>query len=177
MEISPMLVATNCDKVELVIDGKLYGSYLPSRAHFKGLEYPPVVIPNIRGEWGMSWQKGEFVGYHKGKEVIRQTYSEAPIFAELSVEADDSVLALGETWDSSRIVVSSLDQESNPLMFHNTIINIEVDGAADLIGPAQIVLQGGSSAFWVRTNGQQGGVNITVTSAEGKQQKINMTVR
>ena len=177
MEISPMLVATNCDKVELYIDGSLYGSYLPSRGHFKGIEYPPVVIPNIRGEWGMSWQKGEFVGYHQGKEVIRKTFSEAPVFDELRVEADDQELSNGDAWDACRIVVSSLDQEENPLMFHNTIANIKVAGAGELIGPDQIVLQGGSSAFWVRTNGARGDIEITVSTVEGKQQHTVIAVR
>jgi beta-galactosidase len=177
MEISPILVTTNCDKVELLVDGKLYGTYFPSRAHFKGLEYPPVVIPNIQGEWGMSWQKGEFIGYHQGKEVVRKAYSEAPVLSKLEVIADDQNLTLDDSWDCTRVVVASLDQEGNPLMFHNTIITVEVDGAGDLIGPSQLVLQGGSSAFWVRTKEEKGAMNITVTADNENIVKTTINVR
>ena len=176
MEVSPMLVMTNCDKVEVFIGDKLYGTFLPSRAHFKGLEYPPIVIPKIEGEWGMSWAGAEFVGYHKGEEVIRKVFTEAPVFDQLALEADDSELALGETWDSTRMVVSALDQAGNPLMFHNTIVNIEVSGAVDLIGPKQIMLQGGSTAFWVRTTGEEGPADISITSPEGKTNKLTLNV-
>ena len=177
MEVSPMLVMTNCDKVEVTIGDTLYGTFLPSRAHFKGLEYPPVVIPKIEGEWGMSWADAEFIGYHKGKEVIRKPFAADPVFSELAVEADSCELRLGDTWDCTRVVVSSLDQTGNPLMFHDTIVNIEVSGAAELIGPKAIVLKGGNSAFWIRTTGETGTAQVVVSSMDGKKQVVEIQVQ
>ena len=76
-----------------------------------------------------------------------------------------------------RIVVSSLDQAGNPLMFHDTIVNIEVVGAADLIGPKTIVLKGSTSAFWIRTKGLIGTAKVSVTSSEGQHQAIEISVK
>lgn len=176
MAVSPMLVMTNCDKVEVIIDGKPYGSFLPSRSHFKGLEYPPVIIPSIEGEWGMSWAGAEFIGYHQGKAVVRKTFTEEPVLTELKVKADDQALNPGDTWDCTRVVVCSQDQAGNPLPFHDTIVKIETSGPISLIGPDTLVLKGGSSAFWVRTNGEKGRAEICVTSLCGHKQRIEITV-
>ena len=178
MEVSPMLVATNCDKVELFIDGKLYGRYFPSRAHFKGLDYPPVIIPDIRGEWGMNWQEGEFVGYYQNTEVIRKSYAANPLFSQLHVQADNDHLdSQGESWDATRIVISALDQTGNPLMYHNTIVNIEVPDMLELIGPKQITLIGGTGAFWVKTRHLSGEAVITITTTEGVETQITLVIK
>ncbi|RYV01366.1 beta-galactosidase [Shewanella sp. OPT22] len=178
MEISPMLVATNCDKVELFIDDQLYGSYLPSRSHFKGLEFPPVVIPHIRGEWGMSWKKGDFVGFSNGREVIRKSFTEAPQLTTFTAIADsETLLAEADSWDATRIVLSAQDQCGNPLVYHNTIVNIEIDGAIELIGPKQIVLPGGTGALWVRSAGKIGTGLVSFKTSEGHQQSIVLSVQ
>ena len=176
MEVSPILVMTNCDKVDVTIGGKPYGTYYPSRAQFKGLPYPPVVIDKIEGEWGMSWVDAEFIGYSMGEEVARQPFAAGPLFVDLALKPDSACLELGETWDATRIIVSSRDQHGHPLMFHDTIVQIEVTGAAELIGPSMVVLKGGTSAFWIRTKGVVGNAAVAVTAQDGKRQQVTVAV-
>ena len=68
-------------------------------------------------------------------------------------------------WDATRVVVRALDQTSQVLPFFMDPINIAVEGVGGIIGPNNLSLIGGEIAFWVKTFGNPGEIEITVKSA------------
>lgn len=50
--ITPLTVFTNCDYIEVEVNGKELGRFYPDKERFPGLEYPPCVIDNFNVCWG-----------------------------------------------------------------------------------------------------------------------------
>lgn len=173
--IIPLVVLTNCDTIEFIYDGELFGTYQPDRKTYPGLPHPPVVINDKLGHWGNSWQDGEFIGYIDGKEVARQKFAGNQVPSQLQVVADDTSLNAGDM-DATRIVISALDQLGNTMPFYMEPVEVCVSGAGELIGPDSLCLIGGQTAIWVRTTGEAGHIDISVKSARLGVREISLAV-
>jgi len=68
-----------------------------------------------------------------------------------------------ETSDGGRIVVRPVDTLGHALPYPPEAVTVGVAGAASLIGPAVLPLLGGSTAFWIRSDGV-GPISISVGS-------------
>ena len=77
--VSPLLIHTNCDKIDFYYGGKFIKTYFPARSLFKGLEYPPVIIEEVDSNWGFLWEGVEFKGYISGKQIATKKYSNSQI--------------------------------------------------------------------------------------------------
>lgn len=159
--VIPLVIFTNCDEIKFYYGDELKGTFQPDREHYPALSHPPVVVDEMAGEWGMRWEDGIFVGYVSGEEVIRKMYSRNSVPTHLTLTQDDSRLKAGD-WDATRIVVKVSDQHHNILPFFQEPVNINVEGAGMLIGPSQLSLIGGQTAFWVKTTGETGDIHISV---------------
>ncbi|MFR3728029.1 glycoside hydrolase family 2 TIM barrel-domain containing protein [Lacrimispora sp.] len=160
--VIPLVIFTNCDEVRFYYGDELKGTFQPDWQHYPALSHPPVVIDEMAGEWGMRWEDGVFAGYVHGKEVIRNMYSRNSVPTHLTLTPDDFSLKAGD-WDATRIVVKVSDQLHNTLPFLQEPVSIKVGGTGVLIGPSELSLIGGQTAFWVRTTGETGTIHISVT--------------
>nr|Q59750.1 RecName: Full=Beta-galactosidase; Short=Beta-gal; AltName: Full=Lactase [Sinorhizobium meliloti]AAA26296.1 beta-galactosidase [Sinorhizobium meliloti] len=146
--VLPLIVLTNCDEIELKY-GSLTKRVGPDRENFPHLPHPPVVIDHRHftkdelGVWGMKWESAEFTGFIAGKPVADLRMAADPVPTTLQVEADSKTLRR-EGRDTVRLILRALDQAGNVLPFLNDAVDIEIHGPARLVGPARIVLQGGS---------------------------------
>ncbi len=161
--IAPLTVATNCDSVDFYYGSEKLGSFSPATEEFPHLPHPPVILREIEGEWGMHWDAGEIVGFIDGKEVARQKFSANPTPVNLEVTVDDTELSAGD-WDSSRVVIRLLDEHNNPLPFVDEIIELECEGVGEIIGPDSFSLIAGVRAFWVKTQGTAGNIDIKIST-------------
>ena len=174
--VIPLVILTNCDEVSFYYGGELKGSYKPDRERYGALPHPPVVIDDMTGDWGMKWEDGLFIGSIDGKEVIRRSFSRNPVPARFEVLADDLSLKAGD-WDVTRVRVSVKDQPGNVMPYYMETLNLTVEGAGELIGPAQLSLIGGQTAFWVRTKGDAGQILVSAGCPSlGKTEQITITV-
>lgn len=147
--IRPLVIFTNCDEIKLYIGGTYKGTFKPEREQYAGVEYPPVMISRIEGEWGDHWHEGEFAGYVSGTEVIRRKFSPDPVPVKLKAEADDVEL-ISDRPDATRIVYTLVDQEGNLLPFIPEYIDLTISGPGDILGPHRTALIGGCIAVWIR---------------------------
>lgn len=159
--VIPLVIFTNCDEIRFLYGEEDKGTFKPDRENFPALAYPPVVIDEMTGEWGMRWEDATFIGYIGGKEVMRRQYVRNAVPNKIELELDDTTLAVGD-WDSTRVVVKVSDQCGNPMPFFAEPISITVQGEGELIGPSQLSLIGGMSAFWVKTSGKFGKIEVSV---------------
>ena len=147
---------------------------------------------NLMGQfvlgWGSADESWELVGIVGGKEVARRRYGGDSVATRLLVKADDEVLLsgggrelasgepLGEAWDATRVEVRLVDQYGNLCPFAADSVDLEVSGPGRILGPTRMPLMGGCLAFWVRTTGKKGRLDITVRSARVAAAAIAVTV-
>jgi beta-galactosidase len=112
--------------------------------------------------WGSPSSEYTFDGLIGG-EVVCSTILAPSSSAGLLVEPDTEELVEDETWDACRVVVRHVDTLGHDLPYSTETVTVEVDGAATLIGPANLPLLGGSTAFWIRSDGV-GPIRVVVTS-------------
>lgn len=158
-DIAPLTIFTNCDKVAYCVGGIKNGEYYPCIDRYAGVEYPPVIIDKIDGEWGMGWQDAEFVGYINDKEVIRKKYVKDPVPTRLIVDVDNTKLNAGEM-DTTRLIFKVIDQAGNEMPYIDEIVTVEIEGPGSIIGPSQFSLIGGCRGAWIKTNGEAGEIII-----------------
>lgn len=174
--VIPLVIFTNCDEIIFYYGEELKGTFKPDQEHYPALTHPPVVVDEMTGEWGMRWEDATFIGYVNGKEVIRKHYSRNSFPTQLILTVDDSGLNAGD-WDATRVVVKVIDQFDNIMPFFSEAVNIYVEGVGELIGPSQVSLIGGQIAFWVKTTGKTGKINISVSCPRlEKEEKTVITV-
>ena len=178
----PMYIFSNCDYVEVFINGRFARRLFPYRRWFAGLKHAPMYMDRIpKGLWDKwDWMDSEFVGYLDGEAVIQKKFVRNPVPTKLLIKADDNVLhaqCKDEAYDVTRIVFQTVDQYGNSLDYLMDSISISVDGPADLIGPSVTTMQGGCIAAWIRTNGEKGTVTVSAKTSRLESETIEVTVQ
>lgn len=112
--------------------------------------------------WGTPSSEYTFEGM-VGGEVVCSTTVGPSHSAALVVEPDATELVEAETYDVARVVVRHVDTLGHDVPYSTEAVTVEVAGAAALIGPRVLPLLGGSTAFWIRSDGD-GPIRVTVTS-------------
>lgn len=147
--VSPFMVLTNCDYIEVEMYGKEPARYYPDNRYI-GLEHPPIEIENEIGVWQELWQDGKITGYYKGQAVIEKKFLRDSKLDNLEVQADDTCL-FGDYVDTTRIVCRAEDSAGTTLVYFPGVIQAETRGAVEIIGPSVIPVRGGYAAFWIKT--------------------------
>ena len=150
--VSPFMVLTNCDYIEVEMYGKPPVRYYPDNRYI-GLEHPPIEIEEEIGVWQDLWQDGAITGYYKGKAVIQKKFLRDSSLHDMEVTADDTRL-YGDYTDATRVVCRVTDRVSTTLVYFPGIIQVETNGPIQVIGPSAIPVRGGCAAFWVKTKPQ-----------------------
>jgi len=114
--------------------------------------------------WGQPGDVFEIVGILGGEEVARKTFGAGAGAARLELTADNPTLAIvpGDEWDALRVTARLLDKHGNVCRFAFEPLRVEVSGQGRLIGPSEISLVGGTTAFWVASLGTAGEVGVKV---------------
>jgi len=159
--IAPLMIFTNCDRIDFHINGIKKGEYFPAYTKYPGVPHPPIIIEQLNGMWGSDFNDGIFKGYINDKKVIERIYTSNPVLTDLKVKTDNLTLNSGD-WDATRITLEAVDQMGNITTFCDGVIKVTIDGPISIIGPDTFPLIGGARAFWIRTNGISGKANVKV---------------
>jgi beta-galactosidase len=165
----PLIVLTNCDEVELTYGNHPPKRVGPDREAFPHLPHAPVVVDRRHftaeelGLWGMEWLDVKLVGYVNGKPAKEIRYVADPVAHRLEVVADRTAISAAGK-DCVRVMVRALDQVGNKLPFLFDPVEIDIAGAATLVGPRLVPLRGGATGFWLESTGTPGPITVKVTS-------------
>ena len=165
--ITPFLVATNCDCIEVFMYGESVGFYYPSDKFF-GLPHPLIEVTfNDKSFWNKPWQDGKVVGFLNGKPVAEYRYARDAYLAAISVKQETDTISSSEV-DTCRFEVTFEDQYGNPCGFINTPLHFEADGDLEIIGPSYVAPVGGHIAFWVKSvpTGRESTGKVHITALE-----------
>ncbi len=132
------------------------------------------LVTKYIANWGGTQVTYTFEGYKDG-QLVKTVTKTAVTDTHLDINADNSVLKEGDTYDVTRIEIVERDQNGNRCPFADTALKISVKGPAAVIGPKEFPLVGGARAFWVRTTGGKGKITVTVDSERYGNQKLTLT--
>ena len=128
--------------------------------------------------WGQPGDVFEIVGILGGVEAARRTFSANSSASRLEVAADSPILwaVPGDEWDATRLTARLLDQYGNICRFAFEPLRVEVSGQGRLVGPSEISLMGGATAFWIASLGMEGKIRIKVSCGRFGTQTISLKV-
>ena len=147
--------------------------YLEALSEKAGLERGKLteILFNNAGGWGQKENTLRLEGRVGDETVIVREVGETKSFARLELKADDDTLvANGDTYDATRIVVRAVDTMGNLCPFCFGSFTVRTNGLVEVIGPTSLALIGGCLAFWVKTCGQKGDAHIYVDSGRETQE-------
>ena len=150
-------VASNCDSVALVINGKPQGKKGPSL--YMSLPHPIFEIP-------VTFEAGSLkaIGYRGGVPVDSMVrYTPGP--AVKIVLKPDSPELSADGSDMTRVYVAVVDQNNQPVPQASNSIAFSVTGSGSFIGENPLAMENGQGAFFVQSKLRQPGtVSCQATS-------------
>lgn len=124
--------------------------------------------------WGEKATQWRFEAWKDGKKVA-ETIKEPVQKVSLEVKVDHVDLCEEDTWDMATIRIRAIDQNGNTLPYLNRSLTFKLDGQADLIGPEHAPLVGGMAGTYIKTIGQKGSAQLTISMAGAEDVQINFT--
>ncbi len=117
------------------------------------------------GNWGGESTRFRFEGI-KGGEVVKTVTKS--VMTELKIDLDLSSHELHEdsTYDVIAARIRITDEYGNTMPFYNRPVKIEVSGPVELIGSDLADINGGMGGFYIRSTGEKGESEITVSMTD-----------
>lgn len=133
-EIIPVVSYTNCDEVELFVNGKSLGRKVKGVdltdvfTEYRGFE-KGVFKSKYRLSWDVPYQPGTItaVAYKNGKKAASKTITTAGKPAKILLDSDRQLLN-ADGYDLSFITVSIVDQNGNFCPLADNLVNVSVTG-------------------------------------------------
>ncbi|HZR53160.1 MAG TPA: glycoside hydrolase family 2 TIM barrel-domain containing protein [Streptosporangiaceae bacterium] len=149
------MIASNCERLEIAVEGGPSMTALPSDApRYRNLPYPPffVTMPPASGDLVIA-------GYAGGRAVAELRMSADPAFDRLAIAADDEAIAADGS-DATRVVFRAVDAYGNQRRYLTGEVTLALAGPGTLLGdnPFEFGAYGGLGAVWVRSLPGQPGV-------------------
>ena len=146
---------SNCDQVELTVNGKKLGRKdMPRNGHLK---------------WKAVYQPGKVVatGYRNGKKILSQTIETTKPASKINVKSDRSVIK-ADGYDAAVITVEVLDPKNRIVPDACPELTLHVEGEAEIIGAGN-----GDPSYLGKDNpGQTGCKEFSIPAFNGLAQFI-----
>lgn len=173
-------IFSNCDRLELFIDGKPYATLHPDRAHYANLHYPPFFADlTMDGSGHPELRIDGYVGGHgAGQRVLSRWFSSNPASDRLHVSAEDAQLHPDGS-DATRVAFAVVDKFGAPRAFAEGTVRLHIDGPGEVVGdnPFNLKGNGGAGAVYVRSlPGQSGRIRIEARHSSLGSGTIEITV-
>ena len=143
------MIASNCEKIKIYVSGKFQTEILPNKKDFGNLKFPPF-FADIYHLYELENNDLRLEGYIGEKMVIAKMLSGESVDAEFEVLPDDAELS-GDGIDMTRIVLLVTDKFGNPRPFSTGAVQLNIEGAGEIIGENPFALVGGAGAVWIKT--------------------------
>ncbi len=161
--ISPLWICSNCDRVDVLVDGINLGA-ARRLERFSHLLNPPFVMDHIPGGWGQHFGELEVLGYSGGVLVERKKIAADGVPVKLEAQLDDDQIN-ADGADMTRLSLQATDQYGNIQPFAFDVVNLEVSGPAVIVGPNPVALIGGRVSVFVKATTDAGTIRIRAKTA------------
>ncbi|MVN21443.1 glycoside hydrolase family 2 protein [Mucilaginibacter arboris] len=156
-------IFSNCDQVELFLNGKSLGKQKPDTGMFSNnLKHPPFTFHPASFTTG----KLTAVGYLNGKQAATATQA-TPVGtpSKIVIKADES----GKSWtagskDALFFYAYLTDENGTLVPTSSNKVKISVKGNAQIMGNAMVDAEAGIASFLLQAGDKPGTVEITATA-------------
>jgi beta-galactosidase len=156
-------IFSNCERLEIYLDGKQLAALQPDRAKYPHLRYPPFFC-DLEIE-NASKPELRIDGYIGKKWILSKSFSSDPTQDQFFLRADDAEL-VADGIDVTRLCFGVADKFGAPRAFAGGEVSFQVEGPVVIIGdnPFSLVDAGGLAAVWIKTvQADSGQAQITAT--------------
>jgi beta-galactosidase len=156
-------IFSNCDRLELLINGTLRATVRPDRANFPRTNHPPFFADLSMD--GSGKPELRIDGYVGNSRVLSRSFSSDPTRDQLLLSADGNRLT-GDRIDAIRLEFKAADRYGACRPFANGEVAFEIAGPGEIVGdnPFEWAATGGVGALWIRaTKSEAGRIKVTAT--------------
>lgn len=142
-------IFSNCDRLELFLDGKSHSTLQPDRANYPNLEYPPFFATLDLDAVGHPELRID--GYVAGRLALSRSFSSDAGKDQFVLTADDLTI-VGDGIDATRVIFQVVDKFGAPRLFAGGDVTFELTGPGVLVGdnPFSLTESGGTGAIWIK---------------------------
>jgi beta-galactosidase len=154
-------IFSNCERLELFIDGKPHATVHPDRTRYPNLKAPPF-FANLEMD-GSKHPELRIDGYMGEARVLSRSFSDDASTDRLWLHADDDELNADGS-DATRLAFAIVDKFGAPRAFAEGSVSLQIEGPGILIGdnPFSLAENGGAGAVYVRTlPGRAGTIRVS----------------
>ncbi len=154
-------IFSNCERLEISVDGQLHSVLHPDRSEFPNLRYPPF-FADLKLD-GAGNPELRIDGFRGDTRILSCTFSSDRSQDRLWVSADDKELT-ADGADATRLVFAAVDKYGGLHAFGRGSVSFSVEGPGILVGDNPFLLEqnGGAGAVWIKTQfGQMGMIRTT----------------
>jgi beta-galactosidase len=170
-------IFSNCERLELFIDGKQHSVLNPDRAGFANLQYPPFFASlkldgSLKPTLRIDGYIGDFV-------VLSRSFSSNSSTDRLWLHADDAELHADGS-DATRLAFAAHDKFGAQRPFAQGDVSLRVEGPGMIVGdnPFPLGENGGAGAVWIRTlPGRTGQIRVEATHRSLGMETVTIAVR
>ncbi len=156
------VIFSNCDRLELFVDGKLHSRLEPDRKNYPNLKYAPFFADLDIEAAGHPVLRID--GYVADHLALSRSFSSDTRKDEFLFKADDSAIN-GDGVDATRLVFRVADEFGAARLFAGGDVAFEVTGPGIVVGdnPFSLTEGGGAGAIWIKARPANSG-RIVVTA-------------
>ena len=158
----PAVIFSNCDRLEIYLDGRHYATARPDHAQFPHLAHPPFFV-KFELE-GFAKSDLRIDGYVAGQRIVSRSFAADPAGDRLRLFSDDSVLA-ADGADATRLVFYAADRFGALRPSTGGQVKLRLEGPGEIVGDNPFSLAGnGAGAVWIRAAARTTGtIRVTAT--------------
>lgn len=170
-------IFSNCERLELLIDGSQKPVLHPDRTGFPHLRYPPF-FANLSMK-GSHKPELRIEGYIGDARVLSRSFSSDNSMDQLLLKADDTELT-GDGADATRLVFRAADKFGAPRPFVGGEVRLTIHGPGVITGdnPFDLGASGGVGAVWIKsTAGSAGRIQVEAEHVSLGRRTVTINVR
>jgi len=170
-------VFSNCERLELLLDGKTHSTLHPDRTGYPNLKYPPF-FADLKMD-GRNRPELRINGYIGETSVLSRSFSADPSADRLWLHADDTELECDGA-DATRVAFAVVDKFGAPRAFGGGEVALRIDGPGFIVGdnPFSLAENGEAGAVYVRTlSGRSGQIRVEAKHTTFPSAKVEIHVR
>ena len=171
--ISPLWIFSNCDRVDVIVDGVNLGAARRSE-RFAHLPYPPFVMDDIPGGWGEHFGELEVQGFINQQLVASKKIAADGVPTKLEISLDHAYIN-ADGADMTRLNIRATDDYGNIRPFTFDVVNIEISGPARIIGANPVALIGGRISVFVQATRESGNIQICARTHRLKSELVTLS--
>lgn len=153
-------IFSNCDRLEIHINGRQYATLYPDHTAFPHLKYPPFLADLDLD--GSGRPELRIDGYLGDRLILSRSFASDPFADRLSLKVDDAELT-GDGSDATRLSFAVIDKFGAPRPFAQGEIHLHIEGPGTIVGGNVFALEdsGGAGAVWIKAKpGATGQIEI-----------------